>query len=511
VRTLLRRLAKPSVAAFLGIALMAGGCVFLPGFGGGSDGASSEETDDGIWKGCRSEPRELLGAVPSGFQFHCTTIKVPRDWAKPAGPTMDLALIRVRSNSQKDRIGSLVVNPGGPGGSGVDLAVYLTRGLPIEVLRRFDLIGFDPRGVGRSTPVKCISDADLDATFGADPDPQSQTEFDEMVAMTKRVDDICGDKYGDELRLFSTEQAARDIESIRTTVGDEKLTYLGYSYGTLLGAVYAQLFPTKIRAMVLDGAVDPTQTSAASGESQAKGFERAMDNFSTWCTSHRSACDLDDEPRAVIGDLLNKARVKPVKGPRGRTATPGWIFYAVVSSLYTQDYWTDLADALSDLQGGDASGVFDLADRYAERDPSGHYTNLFDANAAVNCADDGKSPTVDQIRTAQTDWRAKYPLFGAPLAVGGLTCALWPGKRDPYPVGKAVGAPPIVVVGTKGDPATPYEQTATLAEMLGVGTVLTWEGEGHTAYPETRCISNAVNGSLISLKVPEAGLTCPAK
>lgn len=508
---LLRRLTRPSVAAFLGIALMTGGCVFLPGFGNGSDGPAVEVTDDGIWKGCSSEPRKLLGDVPGGFLFHCTKVKVPRDWAQPDGPTMEISLIRVRSTSQRDRIGSLVVNPGGPGGSGVDLAVYLSRGLPIEILRRFDLVGFDPRGVSRSDPVKCISDADLDATFGAEPDPQTQAQFDEIVALTRRIDEGCGAKYGEDLRLFSTEQAARDMDAIRVAIGDEKLTYLGYSYGTLLGAVYAQLFPRNIRAMVLDGAVDPTQTSSASGESQAKGFERAFDNFSTWCAGHKSSCHLPGDAHAVVGDLINKARVNPVKGPDGRKATSGWVFYAIVSSLYTQDRWPDLADALAKLRGGDATGVFDLADAYADRDRSGHYSNLFDANSAVNCADDAHSPTVDQVRTEQSAWRAKYPLFGAPLAIGGLTCALWPSKRDPYPVGKAVGAPPIVVVGTKGDPATPYEQTQKLADMLGVGTVLTWEGEGHTAYPETRCITNAVNAYLIDLKVPEAGLTCPAR
>jgi pimeloyl-ACP methyl ester carboxylesterase len=511
VRRLLRRLANPTIVGLLGFTLVAGGCVFLPGFNGGADGPAVEATDDGVWHGCSSEARKLLGSVPSGFLFHCTTVKVPRDWAKPDGPTMDISAIRVRSTSQRDRIGSLLVNPGGPGGSGVDLAVYLSRGLPLEVLRRFDLIGFDPRGVGRSEPIECITDEDLDATFGAEPDPVSQEQFDEIVALNKKVDDGCGTKYGADLPLFSTEQAARDIDAIRKTVGDPKLTYLGYSYGTLLGAVYAQLFPKNIRAMVLDGAVDPTLTSLESAESQAKGFERAFTNFTSWCSAHKSSCPLQPDARSAVNELMDKARANPVKGPDGREATAGWILYAVISAMYTQDRWPDLADALSSLQDGDATGVFSLADEYAERDPNGHYSNLFDAFSAISCADDGHPATVDQIRAAQTAWRTKYPLFGAPLAIGSLTCALWPGKRDAYPAGKAEGAPPIVVVGTKGDPATPYEQTAKLADMLGVGTVLTWEGEGHTAYPETRCISNAVNNYLIDLKVPEAGLTCPAR
>jgi hypothetical protein len=183
---------------------------------------------------------------------------------------------------------------------------------------------------------------------------------------------------------------------------------------------------------------------------------------------------------------------------------------AVVAALYSQEQWPQLAAAIDGLRKGNATGALRLADSYAERDARGRYSNLFDANLVVNCTDDASTPPINTLRTLQNQWRQKYPLFGPSSALD-LVCAQWPGKRDPYPTGKAQGAPPILVVGTTGDPATPYEQTPKLAAMLGVGTVLTWQGEGHTAYPQTRCITQAVNKYLIDLTVPAKGTTCPAQ
>ncbi len=469
------------------------------------------------WRPCPEVPRELVGRGASGMTYECASVTVPRDWADPQrGETYDVAMIRIRSGSQKDRIGSLVLNPGGPGASGIDTAVFLSfgprlGGLPTRVTDRFDIVGFDPRGVGRSAPIKCISDEDQDATFAAAPDPESQQEFDEVVALNRKVAEGCGKKYGDQLPTVATEQAARDMDAIRAAVGDAKLTYLGYSYGTLLGATYAQLFPTKIRALVLDGAVDPKQGIVAGAETQAAGFERAFGNFTTWCSRTPAQCPVAPDARGALTDALAKAGTSPVRGDDGRDATPGWIFLGLVSSLYTESGWQALAKALDDLQAGNADGIFDLADSYARRGPDGRYTNLFDANLAINCADAADAPTVERVRQLQGEWRRKYPLFGASLAVGMLPCTFWPGKRDPYPVGAAAGAPPILVVGTTGDPATPYENTAKLADMLGTGEVLTWEGEGHTAYPNTACITEAVDGYLIGLTVPREGLRCPAR
>jgi pimeloyl-ACP methyl ester carboxylesterase len=514
------------LALLAAVTLIVSGCtvpVFAPNESGQSAPGSTTSRAPATpgrpatWKPCPEVPRRLIGRGASGMTYDCASVAVPRNWDAPAGgPTYEVAMIRIRSAAQQNRIGSLLINPGGPGASGIDMAVYLSfgqalGGLPTAVTDRFDIVGFDPRGVGRSDPLKCISDADQDASFAAAPDPAGDAEFTEVANLNRKIVEGCGRKYGDELSLFSTKQAARDMDAIRSAVGDAKTTYLGFSYGTLLGATYAQLYPKNVRALVLDGAVDPKQDFVAGSESQAKGFERAFGNFTAWCRSAATRCPISADPRGAVTDALAKAKVSPVKGADGRDATPGWIFVAIVSSLYTESGWQTLAKAVDALQAGDAEGIFQLADEYAERGPHGHYSNLFDANLAVNCTDAADAPSVERVRQLQGEWRKKYPLFGAPLAVEMLPCAFWPAKHDPYPTGAAQGAPPIVVVGTTGDPATPYENTADLAGMLGVGHVLTWEGEGHTAYPSTRCIVTAVDAYLVDLTVPREGLRCPAK
>ncbi|WP_307834130.1 alpha/beta hydrolase [Paractinoplanes lichenicola] len=477
----------------------------------------SGRTGTADWRPCPDVPEGLVGQGAPGMTYDCADVDVPRDWNDASsGETYAISMIRIRSSKQSGRTGSLLINPGGPGGSGIDTAVYLSfgeafGGLPAKVTEKFDIIGFDPRGVGRSAPVKCISPTDQDASFAAPPDPVGLEQFNQLVELNKRIATSCASKYSDQLPLFSTEQAARDMDSLRQAVGDDKLTYLGFSYGTLLGATYAQLFPQNVRAMVLDGAVDPKQNFVEGSETQAKGFERAFTNFTNWCKATPDKCPIAPDARKAVTDAITAAATKPVAAADGRQATSGWIFVAVISSLYTESGWAKLAGAISQLKGGNPRSVLALADQYAERKPDGTYSNLFDANLAVNCADTEDAPSLDEVRRLQGEWRTKYPLFGAPLAVGMLPCAVWEGKRDPYPVGAATNAPPIVVVGTTGDPATPYENTADLASMLGVGHVLTWEGEGHTAYPSTPCIVNAVDAYLIDLKVPQEGLRCPAK
>jgi pimeloyl-ACP methyl ester carboxylesterase len=476
------------------------------------------------WQPCPEVPEEALaGLVPAevvqdfvqGITYECATVSVPQDWdAQQAPESFAIALVRARSDAQQDRIGSLVINPGGPGASGVDFAVYLSLasefgGLPEEVTRRFDVIGFDPRGVSRSSPVECHTDADLDEKYGAEPDPATQEEFDAAVADIRRVAEACGEKYGEALNYFSTRQTAHDMDAVRAAVGDEQITYLGFSYGTLLGAVYAQLYPERIRAMVLDGAVDPEQDEVAGSESQAAGFERAFGNFADWCDATPAQCPLGPDTRAAVTGAIDAARRSPVPGADGREATAGWVMWSVIASLYLRDQWPELGDAIDELAQGDPGGVFELADNYTGRDADGQYPNLDDMLTAVNCVDNDSEVTVEQARDLQQQWREEYPLFGAPLAMSTLGCGLWPAESDPYPTGPAEGAPPIVVVGTTGDPATPFEATARLAEMLGVGVVLTWEGEGHTAYRKTGCINEAVNAYLIELTTPAEGTTCP--
>jgi pimeloyl-ACP methyl ester carboxylesterase len=477
----------------------------------GTKGKAAVPGTEAEWTPCPEVPEQLVGRAAQNMTYDCASVAVPRNWSRPkSGETYEVAMIRVRSATPGTRAGSLLINPGGPGGSGVDTAVYLSfgealGGLPTEVTDRY---GFDPRGVGRSSPVKCISAADQDDSFAAPPDPETDAEFQQVQEINKRVAASCGQKYGDQLANFSTVQAARDLDAIRAATGDAKTTYLGFSYGTLLGATYAQLHPDKVRALVLDGAIDPKQDAVSSAETQAKGFERAFGNFDTWCDANSSKCAIAPDARKAVTDALAKAEASPLRGQDGREATPGWIFLAVVSSLYTESGWEELANAVDDLQAGDPTGVFELADQYADRKPDGSYSNLFDANYAINCADSSEKISVERIRQLQGQWRSKYPMFGASMAVGLLPCAYWPAKTEPYPTGEAKGAPPILVVGTTGDPATPYENTAELASMLGTGRVLTFQGEGHTAYPNTPCVTQAVDRYLIDLQVPAEGTRC---
>lgn len=505
-------------ASLMAFTIIAAGCSptaswLAPSSSAGS--AVAAATESIVWSSCGAQAQKLNPKLPQGLTVQCGTVAVPQDWStakdgKAAdGKTFQIAVMRMRSSKQHDRIGSVLMNPGGPGGSGIDYLPYLVDQVS-GLTERFDLVSFDPRGVGRSAPVECFSDADLDATFGYEPDPVSDADFQGAVTLSRKMADSCGAKYGEQLSEFSTEETARDIDAIRLALGESQLNFLGYSYGTLLGAVYAELFGKNVRAMVLDGAVDPQQSPVQSTEGQALGFERAFENFTKWCEQNAAKCPISADPRGAVLDAIDTARTSPVKDTSGRSATAGWVFYAVVSTMYSQDSWQYLAQAIANLRRGDPRITFLLADSYAERDDQGHYKNLFDANNAVNCVDSNSYPTVEQIRQVQADWRTRYPLFGAPLAIGLVTCSVWPAKKDPYPVGPAVDAPTIVVVGTKGDPATPYESTAKLATMLGTGTVVTWEGEGHTAYPETTCIRNAIDAYFIDLTAPAKDLTCPA-
>jgi pimeloyl-ACP methyl ester carboxylesterase len=478
-----------------------------------STGASAAPPSTGTvnWADCKSAIEKAIGTSLSGVGVACGSVSVPRDWSEPQGPKLTLAMVRIRRDDQKNRIGSLLVNPGGPGASGISLAAQTPLFLPADLLTRFDIIGFDPRGVGSSEPINCIPDASKDALTAADPNPATQAGFDAEVGLWRTAVAPCGQKYGQALTDFSTEQTARDMDAIRVAVGDQKLSYLGYSYGTLLGAVYAQLFPTRIRSVVLDGAVDPKLDGVQLSEGQAAGFEKAFDDLAADCRRQGAGCPIGPDARATLNRVLLKVSAKPVlgRGLETREATSGHVLNAVTASLYTKAGWSQVEKAIAAIDTGDPTGIFTLSDQFAERLSDGHYTNQTDAFIAIGCTDERHPPTIEQVRAYQLDWRKKYPLFGGPLAMTLISCTVWPGGHDPFPVGPAVGAPPIVVVGTTGDPATPYANTAKLAGLLGTKSIVTWEGEGHTAYPQTSCVRQNVNRYLIDLVPPAAGLTCP--
>jgi pimeloyl-ACP methyl ester carboxylesterase len=384
--------------------------------------------------------------------------------------------------------------------------------MPTDVLQRFDLVGVDPRGVGLSTPVDCLPAGLKDQLAAAEPRPLTDAQQRDAFALTQQVADTCAKKYGSALGTFDTTDTARDLDRLRQSLGDEKLTYLGYSYGTTLGSVYAELFPRNIRAMVLDGDVDPDTSDQAQAEAAAAGLEKAFDAFAAHCTGQPSGCPVGGDPRGFVQALLTQAGAAPIPSAKQgdtRKATAGIVLTAVQAAMYDTGMWPQLEQALAAAQKGDAQGLFSLADGYDGRLDNGSYTNLLDANLAINCADTTQRYTQDQVRAAIAAWNAKYPLFGAASATGLYTCTAWKAPRTPLPARKAVDSAPILVVGNTGDPVTPYPGAQDMARDLHSTALLTWQGQGHTSYPKTGCVTAAVDAYLVNLTVPPTGLTCP--
>jgi pimeloyl-ACP methyl ester carboxylesterase len=470
------------------------------------------------WTDCDEQIQPLIADQPGSdrnLAFECGRTEVPISYDEPDGATLPLFLVRVKLAGQANRIGSLVVNPGGPGGSGADAAIGLALTMPEDVLNRFDLVGFDPRGVGLSTPIECIPSELKDRLVAAEPRPTTDAQLDDAFSLADEVGKDCAAKYGDALGSFDTVDTARDMDRIREALGDQQLTYLGYSYGTTLGSTYAELFPKNVRALVLDGAVDPDKDPVADAEASAAGFEAGFDAFAQNCIGLIAGCPLGGNPRQFVYDLLTQATTTPIpsaKQGETRTATAGVVMTAVQAALYDQDSWAQLAQALAAAQKGDAQGVFALADSYSGRLDDGSYSNLFDANIAINCADQStdENVTKSKVRSLAQEWSQKYPLFGAGSAVSLYTCSAWKADRTPLPKRDAQGAAPILVVGNSGDPVTPLPGAVDMAKDLDSGVLLTWQGQGHTSYPKTPCVTSAVDSYLVDLTVPQDGLTCPA-
>ena len=463
------------------------------------------------WGACHVSGGDA-GHLPRGAQ--CGKLTVPIDYSNPDGDLANLALIRFPATGAK--IGSLVINPGGPGESGVDAAASIVETLPAEVRQRFDLVGFDPRGVGSSTPALwCNSDADTDASRA---DPQvdySQAGIDHIETTEKQYVQRCVDKMGkDFLANVGTANVARDLDRLRAALGDEKLTYLGYSYGTAIGAAYAEAYPDKVRAMILDGAVDPTADPIQSNIDQAAAFQKAFNDYAVDCAKNHG-CPLGTDPAKAVDvfhhlvDPLVK-KPAPTEDPRGlgySDALTGTIF-----ALYSPSLWTHLTDGLAELAKGRGDTLLLMSDVYLDRDQHGHYTNANDALTAINCVDE--PPNTDRAKAIEEDRRirelAPFMNYGkftgnAPLD----TCAFWPvpPTSAPHTV-SAPGLPPVLVVSTTHDPATPYQAGVDLAKELG-GSLLTFDGTQHTVtFQGEACVDKYAAEYLIDLKLPPPGAKC---
>ncbi len=444
----------------------------------------------------------------------CTTIEVPLDYAAPAAGTIRLALDRVPATDRANRAGSLLVNPGGPGGSGLDYAKAADRILGAKVRARYDVVGFDPRGVGQSTPVKCLTDSQLDTFIGTDPDPESPTEIAESEQQAQQLADGCRAESARLLPHVGTPDAARDMDVIRAVVGDPKLTYLGKSYGTYLGAVYAGLFPSRVGRLVLDGAIDPSLTSDQLDLGQAAGFQTAVEAFLADCV-RQGDCPLGDtvaQAQSRLAELLDEVQREPLPTGTERELTGGQAFLGVVAPLYDREAWPTLRSALAELVQGRGDTLLAIADLYSDRGPDGYTSNANEAIYAVNCLDRPDDDTVAQVRAQLPAFQRASPVFGAALAWSSLPCGDWPVKSGtrPGPIA-AAGAPPILVVGTTRDPATPYAWSQSLARQLTSGVLLTREGDGHTAYfMGNECIDTKVEAYLLNGTPPADETRCAA-
>ncbi|WP_406007575.1 alpha/beta hydrolase [Streptomyces sp. NBC_00637] len=460
------------------------------------------------WRGC---------GVPG---FECATLKAPLDYADPGAGDVRLAVARKKATGPGKRLGSLLVNPGGPGGSAVGyLQQYAGIGYPAGVRARYDMVAVDPRGVARSEPVECLGGSAMDTYTQTDTTPDDQGETDELVDAYKKFAEGCGAHSPRLLRHVSTVEAARDMDILRAVLGDGKLTYVGASYGTFLGATYAGLFPNRVGRLVLDGAMDPSLPARRLNLDQTAGFETAFQSFAKDCVT-RADCPLGKKGTAPakVGEKLKAffrtldAHPIPTGDPDGRKLGESLATTGVIAAMYDESTWEQLREALtSAIKDKDGAGLLALSDSYYERDADGRYANLMAANAAVNCLDlPSAFTTPDQVEKALPSFEKASPVFGEGLAWASLNCAYWPvgPTGEPHRI-EAKGAAPIVVVGTTRDPATPYGWARSLAHQLASGRLLTYEGDGHTAYGRgSTCIDSAIDTYLLHGTPPADGKRC---
>ncbi|MET8700276.1 alpha/beta hydrolase [Kitasatospora sp. NPDC004723] len=467
------------------------------------------------WHACPAPSAAQGGGRAPGAPWECATLKAPLDHARPDGRTIDLALIRARSTGGP-RIGSLIYNFGGPGASGVTTLPALAKDYA-DLNTRYDLVGFDPRGIGDSAGVRCLDDAATDASAAVDGTPDDTAEARALDEANTAYAAACQQNSGAVLPYVDTVSAARDLDLLRQVLGDDRLHYFGFSYGTELGGVYAHLYPHDVGRLVMDAVVDPTQDPLQSSLGQAKGFQLALENFMAACADQAGeACPTGPggaEGTRRITTLLQGLDAAPLPADSGRRLTQDLAVTGIAAALYSEASWNALAVGLQEaMQGGSGTTLLALADAYTGRDAQGHYSNLLAANRAVSCVDDRQRYTEAEVREQLPAFRQASPVFGDFAAWGLTACSHWPvpGRTD-HPEVDAPGAAPIVVIGNTGDPATPYEGARAMAQRLGpgVGVTVTLRGQGHGGYDTGNpCLKQAVDQYLLDGVVPPDGTTC---
>jgi pimeloyl-ACP methyl ester carboxylesterase len=449
--------------------------------------------------------------TPCG-SLQCGSVTVPLEYAHPEGATIQIAVARHPAEVPSERIGSLVINPGGPGASGIDDLANELSVLSPAILDRFDIVSFDPRGVGRSSPVSCApaTTTTTGGTAGSgpavDPVPTTPAAQRALLANDRQFAAQCEHASGAILPFVGTVDTAQDLDRIRQALGDAQLTFVGHSYGTLLGATYAAAFPTHVRAMVLDGAIDPALTTTEYATQQADSLETELLAFFQWCATEAS-CPWrpSGDPTAALLALIQQSRTAAVPVPGGSPVGPAELYQALLAGLESQTSWPTLAQALAGAAAGNGSEVATMSGRYE----TGGSSNGATAEEAIDCLDHpvSRDPAVYPALAASA--AASAPVFGPLLTWGLLGCATWPTPptRTPAPTSDP-GAPPILVVGTTGDPVTPYAWAVALAHELTGGVLLTWEGQSHVATFYSPCVRAAISAYLVDGTLPSPGSVC---
>jgi len=460
-------------------------------------------------------PTPLAGKIAwtsCGGGFQCGTVQVPLDYSHPSAGTIDIALNRKPATIPAQRIGSLLINPGGPGASGID---WIAASAPAFAIlnRKFDLVGFDPRGIGRSAPVRCLDGPHMDTFVALDgvlDDPQEKAA---AIQADKDFAAGCAQLSGTVLPFVDTASAAKDMDVMRAALGDDKLTYLGFSYGTYLGETYAHLFPTHIRAIVLDAVLDPSLSADDLNISQAASFDQNLKAFLADCNAHRTvapkcAFAQSGDPASKLDAMMQRFDTTPL-AVGNRALTRALAQTAVAQELYDQSTWPDLDLGLTQADRGHGSLLMGFADSYLKRHTDGTYDNEIEANYAVNCLDHPALTDISAYDRLGPAYAQASSFFGPSFQYSNLPCAYWPAKPTGHagPL-TADGAPPILLVGGTNDPATPYAWAVAAHKQLSGSILVTRSGNGHGSYGVSICATIAEINYLLNLQLPAEGTVC---
>jgi len=451
------------------------------------------------WSPCSNDAQEVL---------LCGTLQVPFDYENPELGEFTLSLVQHPATRTSNRIGSLLVNPGGPGFGGTAIAENASAYLGSRLLEVFDVVGWDPRGTGSSTPaVDCIDE--YDAYFAIDPTPANEEEKQRLIDASMRFADECEERNSEILPHISTNNSARDMNAIREALGEEKISYFGFSYGSELGGTWATMFPNTVRAAVLDGATDPTADYVQSGLDQAQGFENEFSKFLDQCAKDPLCAFYNNgNPRQAFLNLMESVDARPIQVSSNRAPVNQSILQtAVAMAMYSSSMWSQLDEALALAQLGDGEGILTLYDDYYQRGINGDYGNELEAFLAISCLDDPGPQTVAEADSHTPKFQEIAPLL-YPGFVGGYVCVFWPAQTDPRIEITGAGAGPILVIGVTGDAATPLASTRKMAAALEDGRLIVVDANRHTGYGENACVSDTTDDYLIDLQIDFSEKLC---